>query len=49
MDHFTHFSGPVAQPSAESDYNAVFTELMAPTHSRIIDNAFMNKDPYVFT
>ena len=49
IDRFTHVSGPVAQPSAESEYNAACTSRMAPAQSRIIYNEFMNKDPDVVT
>ena len=49
IDHFTYVSGPVAQPSAENEYIAACTEVMAPEQSRIIYNEFMNKDPDVVT
>ena len=32
IDHGTHVPGPVAQSSAESDYNAAFTSGMSLSH-----------------
>ena len=47
MDHFTYVSGRVAQPSAESEYNAACTTWMTSAHLWILNNEFMNKDPDV--
>ena len=43
--HFTHVPGPVSQPSAESDYNAACTAATSTSHSRMLNNEFLNKDP----
>ena len=45
IDHGTHVPGPVAQSSAESDYNAACTAGMALTHFRMLIHEFLNKDP----
>ena len=39
--------GPVAQSSAESEYNASCTAGMDLAHFRMINNYFLNKDSYV--
>ena len=43
--HGTHGTGPVAQDSAESGYNAACTAGMALAHFRMLINEFLNKDP----
>ena len=45
IDHGTHFPGPVAQSSAESEYNAACTAGMALAHSRMLSNELLNEDP----
>ena len=45
IDNCTHVPGPVAQYSAESEYTAACTTVMAPSHFRITNNEFLNKDP----
>ena len=47
IDNFTHVPGPVAQSSAESDYNTAWTTVMALEHFRMLNNELMNKDPNV--
>ena len=49
IDHSTHVPGPVAQSSAESEYNAAFTARMTLAHSRMLIHDFLNKDPYIVT
>ena len=44
IEHVTHVPGPVAQPSAESDYNAACTAGMDLVHFRMLINDFFNKD-----
>ena len=44
IDHGTHVSGPVAQSSAESEYNAACTSGMALAHFRMLINKLLNKD-----
>ena len=36
IDHGTHVPGPVAQSSAESEYNAACTAVMALSHFRML-------------
>ena len=36
IDHGTHVTGPVAQSSAESEYNAACTAGMALAHFRVL-------------
>ena len=48
IDHGTHVSGPVAQPSAESEYNSACTGGMALAHFRMLIHEFLNKDPDIF-
>ena len=43
--HGTHVPGPVAQSSAESEYNAAFTAGMALAHFRMIVHELLNEDP----
>ena len=43
IDHGTHIPGPVAQSSAESEYNAVCTAGMDLAHFRMLIHALLNK------
>ena len=43
--HGTHAPGPVAQSSAESEYNAACTAGMALAYLRMLINELLNKDP----
>ena len=43
--HKTHVPGPVAQSSAESEYNVACTEGMALVHVNMLIHEFLNKDP----
>ena len=45
IDHVTHVPVPVAQSSAESDYNAAFTEIMALAHFSMLIRELLNKGP----
>ena len=45
IDHGTHVPGPVAQSSAESEYNASFTAVMALAHFRMLIRELLNNDP----
>ena len=45
IDHGTHVPRPVAQSSAESDYNLACTTKMALAHFRILIHKLLNKDP----
>ena len=45
IDHGTHVPEPVAQSSAESDYNAACTAGMDLAHFRMLIHEFLNKDP----
>ena len=45
IDHGTHVTGPVAQSSAESEYNAAFTAGMALAHFRMLIHELPNEDP----
>ena len=45
IDHGTHVPGPVAQSSAESEYNATCTALMALARFRMVFHEFLNEDP----
>ena len=45
IDHGTHVPGPVAQSSAESEYNAAFTAGMALAHFIMLVNELLNEDP----
>ena len=42
IDHGTHVPGPVAQASAESEYNAACTTGMALAHFRMLVHEFLN-------
>ena len=44
IDHGTHVPGPVAQSSAESEYNASCTAGMDLAHFRMLINELLNKD-----
>ena len=45
IDHDTHVSGPVAQSSAESDYNAACNAGMDLAHFRMLIHELLNKYP----
>ena len=45
IDHGTHVPGPVAQYSAESEYNTACTAGMALAHFMILIHELLNKDP----
>ena len=45
IDHGTHVTGPVAQSSAESEYNAACTSGMALVHFRMLIHELLNEDP----
>ena len=45
IDHVTHVPGPVAQSSAESEYNASCSAGMALAHFRMLIHDLINKDP----
>ena len=45
IDHGTHVPGPVAQSSAESEYNAACTAGMALAHFRMLVHELLNEDP----
>ena len=45
IDHGTHVIGPVAQSSAESEYNAAFTAGMALSYLRMLVYELLNEDP----
>ena len=45
IDFDTHVLGPVAQSSAESEYNAACTAGMALAHFRVLIHDLLNKDP----
>ena len=45
IDHGIHVPGPVAQSSAESEYNASCTAGMALAHFRMLVHELLNKDP----
>ena len=44
-DHGTHVPGPVAQSSAESEYNAACTAGMVLEHFRMLIHELLNEDP----
>ena len=46
--HGKHVPVPVAQPSAESEYNAAYNSGMALAHFRILINELFKKDPNTF-
>ena len=43
--HVTHVPGPVAQSSAEIEYNTACTSGMALSHFRMFIHEFLNEDP----
>ena len=45
IDHGTHFPVPVAQSSAESEYNAACTAGTDLAHFRMLIHEFLNEDP----
>ena len=45
IDHGTHVPVPVAQSSAESEYNAEFTAVMSLAHFRMLIHELLNKNP----
>ena len=45
IDHGTHVPGPVAQSSAESEYDAACTAGMALAHFRMLVHKLLNEDP----
>ena len=45
IDHGTHVPGPVAQSSAENEYNAACTVGMALAHFIMLDHELFNEDP----
>ena len=45
IDHVTHVPGPVAQSSAESEYNAACTAGMDLARFRMLIHEFLNKYP----
>ena len=47
IDYCAHVTGPVAQSSAESEYNVAWTTGMSLAHSRMLNNELLKKDPYV--
>ena len=47
IDHGKHILGPVAQSSAESEYNATCTAGMALAYFRMLIHEFLNKDTYI--
>ena len=47
IDHFTHVPGPVAEYSAESEYNAACTVGMDLAHFRIPNKKLLKKYPDV--
>ena len=45
--HGTHVPGPVARSSAESEYNAACTAVMALAHFIMLIHELLNKYPYI--
>ena len=45
IDHGTHVPGPVAQSSAESEYNAECTAGIYLAHFRMLVHELLNEDP----
>ena len=45
IDHGTHVPVPVAQSSAESEYNSACTAGMALSHFRMLVHELLNEDP----
>ena len=44
IDNWKHVLGPVAQSSADIEYNSACNEVMAPAYFRMLKNEFLNKD-----
>ena len=49
IDHYTYVPYPVAQYSAESEYNSACTVLMSLAHFRMLNNELLNKYPDLVT
>ena len=49
IDHAIHVPGPVAQSSAEIEYNAACTSVMALAYFRMLINEMLKKDPDIVT
>ena len=47
IDHCTYVPVPVSQSSAESEYNMIFTAVMALANFIMLNIELVNKDPYV--
>ena len=47
INHGKHFLGPVAQSSAEREYNAACTAGMALVNFRMLVHELLNEDPYM--
>ena len=45
LDHVTHVPGPVAQSSADIEYNASCTAVMTLAQFRILIHELLNKEP----
>ena len=45
IDHCTHVPGPVAQSSADSEYNSTCTEVISLAHFRMLNNELLNMYP----
>ena len=45
IEHGTHVPGPVAQSSAESEYNVACTAGMTLAHFRMVIHELLNEDP----
>ena len=43
IDHGTHVPGPVAQSSADTEYNAACTAVMTLAHFRMLIHELLNK------
>ena len=48
IDRGTHVLGPVAQSSAEGEYNTACTAGMALAHFRMLIHELLNEDPEIF-
>ena len=49
IDHGTHVRGSVAEPIAESEYNAACNAGMDLTHLKMLIHELLNKDTYIIT
>ena len=47
IDYSTHVRCTIAQFSADCEYNAAYTAGFSLAHFRMLNNYFLNKDPYV--